>query len=581
MNVIRIVTRRGMRVAIVVTLATFALVASATPAAAHAVLETTEPAPGVSLDAAPDEIVLRYTEAVDLSAATVRVFDSTGDEVGTDDVSHLAGDLATARIDAPALDDGAYVVTWRVTSADGHPISGAFTFAVGDAEAATEVDGLAARLLADEGGSTLLGAVYAATRFLAFTAVLLAIGGCAFFVVVAPSTRASVATRRWLTAALAVGIATALVAIGLQGANAAGGGVGDAVSGEVVSDSLGTRFGRAGLVRAVALLALLPLLGAIRRRSVPVGRVPIALGAIGGLVALGTFAVAGHASTGRWVAAAVVADVVHLGAAALWFGGVVVLALAVVPRDVVVRATDARVALGRFSRLATVAVAVVAASGVFQAWRQLDGVDALRSTDYGRLLLLKLLFVGAIVTVASSARDVVRKRVLAPIPATGSLGPGAMAVTETDDRRAGRHLRQAVVLEIAFAVLALATTAVLVNADPARAEESEPFAATLEAPDVWFDVEVIDATAGLNDVHVTAREPTVSFAGRDVLEMTATLTEAERDIAPIDVPLRRLQPGHYQARGVTIPFAGDWTLEVSALLTDVDEATASATVPIR
>ncbi|HEX5615984.1 MAG TPA: CopD family protein, partial [Acidimicrobiia bacterium] len=274
------------------------------------------------------------------------------------------------------------------------------------------------------------------------------------------------------------------------------------------------------------------------------------------------------------------ADVVHLGAAALWFGGVVVLALAIMPRDVVIRATEARVALARFSRVAVVAVAVVVASGMFQAWRQLDGVDAIGSTDYGRLLVVKVLFVGAIVTVASSARDVVRKRVLAPVAVAGAHGPGAMAVAEVDDRETGRRLRQAVALEIAFAVLALATTAVLVNADPARADDPEPFAATLQSDEVWFDVRVIDARTGLNDVHVTAREPSPTGVGRDVLEMTATLTESERDIAPIEVPLRRLAPGHYQARGVTIPFRGDWTLEVTALLTDVDEAGASVTVPI-
>ncbi|HEX5616545.1 MAG TPA: copper resistance protein CopC, partial [Acidimicrobiia bacterium] len=340
---------RATGAAIVAAIVGLIVVGSAGPAAAHAVLEATEPAAGVSLERSPDEIVLRYTEAVDLSAASVRVFDARGDQVETGALAHAAGDPTAARLAVGGLGDGAYAVTWRVTSADGHPISGAFTFAVGDAAAATDTEGLAARLLADEGGSASLGAVYAVVRFLAFTAVLLVIGGCAYFVVIAPSGHASRATRSGLTAALVVGVLTAVAAIGLQGAHAAGGGLADALSGDVVSDSLGTRFGRASLVRAAALLLLVPLLGAIRRRSTAIGRAPAALGALGSVVALGTFAAAGHASTGRWVAVAFAADVVHLGAAALWFGGVVVLALAIMPRDVVIRATEARVALARFS----------------------------------------------------------------------------------------------------------------------------------------------------------------------------------------------------------------------------------------
>jgi nitrogen fixation protein FixH len=154
-----------------------------------------------------------------------------------------------------------------------------------------------------------------------------------------------------------------------------------------------------------------------------------------------------------------------------------------------------------------------------------------------------------------------------------------MGVVEGEQMETVRRLRQAVAIEVVFAVLALATTALLVNAAPARAESSAPFIETLQTDEVWFDVEVRPAAAGPNEVHVTATEP--GGLGRDVLEMTATLSEPSRDIAKIDIPLRRLAPGHYVARGVSIPFAGDWELEVRALLTEVDEAVATATVPVR
>lgn len=578
------VTRRlpaiARRVTLGAVVAIAVLIGAAAPAGAHAVLVSTEPATGVSLDSAPEEIVLRYTEPVDLRIASVRVYDSRGDEVGVGDVEHLPGEPATARVTVEGLADGAYAVTWRVTSSDGHPIQGAFTFAVGNLAAAADAEGLAARLLAEEGGSTVLGTVYAIVRLLVFASVLLLVGGLAFLLVIAPTARGSAIARRILLAALVVGVVTALASIGLQGANAAGGGLGDALDNEIWGDALGTRFGRAALLRAVALLAAVPVLRDLRAGLDAPSRAAVAAAAAGGFVALVTFAVAGHASSGRWVAAAVVVDVAHLAAAALWFGGVVLLSVAVLRGVAMLTDGDVAPTLQRFSRLASGAVVALTLTGVFQAWRQLDGLEGLTRTDYGRLLLLKLLFVLAIVTVASSARDVVRKRMHAYRAATASLGPGAMSVDEERARATARNLRQGVALEIAFAVVVLAATALLVNADPVRADRSEPFSGTLQTEDVWFDVEVIDASAGLNDVHVTAREPGLTGVGRDVLEMTATLTETERDIAPIDVPLRRISPGHYQARGVTIPFPGDWTLEVTALISDVEQVSASATLEI-
>jgi copper transport protein len=66
----------------------------------------------------------------------------------------------------------------------------------------------------------------------------------------------------------------------------------------------------------------------------------------------------------------------------------------------------------------------------------------------------------------------------------------------------------------------------------------------------------------------------------DPTEVTAELSQPANDIAPIEVELIRLAPGHYTSANFAIPFSGDWELTVRAVVNDVDESTATATVPV-
>jgi copper transport protein len=74
---------------------------------------------------------------------------------------------------------------------------------------------------------------------------------------------------------------------------------------------------------------------------------------------------------------------------------------------------------------------------------------------------------------------------------------------------------------------------------------------------------------------------TPAGAPLDVPELTVTFDLPSRDIAPIDVPLRTLGPGHYLSPGFDIPIAGDWRVTAKALLSDVDQVNLSDTITIR
>ena len=100
-----------------------------------------------------------------------------------------------------------------------------------------------------------------------------------------------------------------------------------------------------------------------------------------------TLGLSGHAAAGDLVPVAIVVDVVHVGAVALWLGGLLVVLAALLPRR---DPDEVALVVPRFSSIAFAAVAALVVTGAFQSWRQVGGLEALTDTTYGQLLLAKL-----------------------------------------------------------------------------------------------------------------------------------------------------------------------------------------------
>jgi copper transport protein len=582
------------RAALVMGCAVLVVVAGATPAFAHAELESTDPQAGGVYDDAPSEVTLQYTEPVEASLGAVRLYDGRGDRLDTGAPSHPGGDGSAVRVDLPELRDGSYVVTWRVVSADSHPVRGAFTFQVGPEATADDLEGLTQRLLASEGGDETVGAVAAVARFGVFASLALLVGGAAFVVIVWRAGRTSprAAVLVWVGWVGAV-LATAVQLL-VQGPYAAALGLGDALDLDLLREVLDTRAGRVWAARLVLLLVAFVLV----RRLFPGGRRPAReyplspvwafTGAAIGTALVATPGLGGHAGSGDLVPLAVVADTAHLGAVALWLGGLVVLFVAFLPGA---DAEILRTTLPRYSQLALASVGVIVVTGVFQSWRQVGSLSALRDTDFGRLLVIKLLLVGVILVAAAFSREVVNRtfRARRERVAVGAGGPPVeMAALDDpdefeeplDDETEVRNLRRSVFVEVAIAGAVLVVTALLVNTPPGRtAEDPGPFATVVKTEEAWFDILVSPAQVGTNDVHVTAL--TTTGASTEILEMEVTLSQPDRDIAPIDLPLSLLGPGHFVADDVQVPIAGDWLLTASVLVDDTTQVTGETEVSIR
>jgi copper transport protein len=536
------------RIVALITLAMGALVVLAAPASAHASLESTEPASGAVLDDAPDRIELRFTESVQVDDDSVRLFDASGARVETGGAQHPEGRVVVVPLGA--LDDGGYVVAWKVVSADGHPIGGGFTFRVGDAGTAVDPS-VVSGVLASQSTSRAVGVAAGVVRFAVFASLLVLVGALGFVVLVAPALATEARLARLVWSSWGVLLAATVVGIGVQGAELDGLGLADALKPSVFGDTLDTTFGAVWLVRAVALVPAAVVLLRLRDASRAWWR---AAAATVGLVLVATPAFSGHADTGRWLEVAKGLDVTHLAAGALWVGGLAVLLL------VVLRDDGARAVVERFSALAFGCVAVVVATGTVQAVRQVRSLDELE-TAYGRWLLVKLVIVLVLIGLASLTRSALHGR----MPAS-------------DERRS---LRRLVGAEVAIALAVLGATAFLVDADPTGAERvaAGPYNETrVVGTDVLVNVVAVPGTVGPTDFHVYVDNPSGGLT--PPVDLVGTLALDGGEIVGVDVRFVDAGVAHWSANDVDLPIAGTWTLSLQIYLTDVDSVRAEFSIPI-
>jgi copper transport protein len=604
------------------------VVVLAAPASAHASLLSTDPTNGGVYDKPPTAVTLRFSEPVEVSLGGVRVYTSDQNRVVTGSPEHPEGRGSTVSVSLPKLDDGTYVVTWRVTSADSHPVEGAYTFQVGQKATLSNKNakGVAASLLAKTGGSRTVGVIYGIDRGVLFAGIALLIGGATFLVVAWPSGRdnrraARIVWTGWIAVAV-----TTLLGIALEGVYAAGLGLDKVFDTTVLGDVLDTRYGRVALVRLGLLVVAFPLLRLLMHRH-PASEHPLRwwwkmLGVLVGLGIAVTPGIAGHAATGIQTGLAIPADMLHVAAMAVWLGGLVVLCFVVLPRRDI---REHEQVIPRFSTLGMGAIATIVVTGAYQAWRQVGSIDELKSTDYGKLLIVKLVAFAALVVAAAFSREVVNRRFrhvpsgdtdltattsdavlvgassTAAAGATGGGGGVALAdrapafdgggrsddfVDDDDhwdefsDEEEMRRLRRSVWVEVAIAVVILTITALLVNAAPARAQSTQPVSLTLKSKQVWVYADAVPGAAGPNDMHFTAF-PTGKGGPGTITDMTVQLTRPGEDTPPFTVPLQKLGAGHYYAPLYDIPYPGKWQMTIRVALGPTDEAVLTSPFTLR
>jgi copper transport protein len=412
------------------SVAVVAALAAPSAAWAHAALIETSPSFRERVEGAPRVVELRFNKAVSAFPESIRVYTARGRVVSgrarnTDDW--------IVRVPVRGVGRGAYTVRWHALSGDGHVISGVYTFGVGvPAPPPTDAYGAAGPTTAEH-----------VVRWGYFVALALLVGTLGFRLVVLRGPLPRALERRFY-ALTGVGVVAVLelgvVAFLLRAEGALQLPFGRLLYGDLSPIAGGTRFGMAFIAMTLgyALVAALLFLGWLT------DRVPFLWAAF--LVGLGFasgLSVSGHAATDggtSWLSQ--LADWVHLSAASLWVGGLIMLAVAVWPAAPELR----RPAFLGFARLAPVLIAVLVGAGLYLSVRRLPNLNDLWDESYGRILLVKLALVALALAWGGIHHVFVRPRL--------ALGEGGGAV------------RRSLVGESAVAMSILLVAAVLVDSNP-------------------------------------------------------------------------------------------------------------------
>ncbi len=435
-------------------------------AAAHQRLLESRPVGGDTLGTVPRAVHLRFSEPVQLALTTLSLIGPDGRAVALGEAgvaSGTPGELV-AQVLGP-LRSGTHTVRWQTTGRDGHPVAGEVSF-----EIAPDAAGLAPPEPAMEGAGAVApvaapppetagrtfdsgSPAYVAVRWVVYVSLLMAIGACAFVLLVlrpmsrmgggdaslvaGPARRGAALLGATAALALLAGLIGRLVAqaVALLGT-------------EVMQDParagalLQTPWGISWTVQAVGALLVLIALLAARTAPAAFGVALIAL-----IPVVGAQALTGHAAAveGRLRGVAIAADAAHILAAGSWLGTLAVLLLAGVPAAT--RLGSGRRMLGTaalvnaFSPVALTSAAILLATGLGLSVLHVGSLQALTGTTYGATLLIKLALVVLI------------------------LGAGAynflIARPRLASRAEVRGFRRSAGFELAIASLILLVTAVL------------------------------------------------------------------------------------------------------------------------
>ena len=391
-----------------------ALVAWPQPAWAHTEFASSEPTDGQAVEGPLDRVTVTFTDPASPSGEGFAVLDSSGEPVAATTETN-DGKRFTLVFETP-LAAGDYGVRWEVRAGDAHPISGSFRFSVVEGpggsggKAGTPDPGGSALDDALEPSEAAAGDVVAGiARFLTFAGVLVGLGAVACLAWVlrgqGRELRAVLIGTRFAGVAIVVG--AAVEALLLTSAEPGG-----------ITDLWNTSTGTAATLRLVGGIAVAVGLRTSSTAPTAKGAVPgdallqwrptrASAPAIAGFaLVLASFWLDGHTVTrGPWPLHAAV-NLVHLLAAAVWAGGVLVTAILVWWRRLHGRPGDGAWLVIRFSPIAAVSLTAVVLAGAAMAVIVLQTPADLLGTQWGRVLLAKT----AVVAVAAAMGAVNHRR---------------------------------------------------------------------------------------------------------------------------------------------------------------------------
>jgi copper transport protein len=502
-------------------------------ALAHATLVSSDPGDGSVVTQAPKMVQLRFNEPV--APAAVNLIDAEGN---AREVAMHAVDRSVLISLPESLPRGTQIVSYRVVSEDGHPVAGSITFSIGAASRASP----------GPSGADPVSILIWLARIGVYLGLFVGVGGVFFAAWIGQGTSGATV----VLASLHVGLASAVIALGLQGVTLLGLPLSAMMSAAPWKSAIGTSLGPSLLL---AIAAMLVARLAWRSPSMTIAGVLAGLSMAGVGLSL---AVSGHAATAspQWLTRP--SAFLHGVGVAYWVGALAPIAtLARRKADTLPRV------LKRFSAAAVPIVGILALSGLLLACVQLKTPSALIETGYGIILCVKLVLVALLLVLAALNRYWLTPALAADIMRT-------------------RPLLRSVLVECSLAVLILAAVAGWRFTPPPRALASMkevPLSIHIHTDAAMFQVLIAPGKAGRNDFVLRLMNADASpLAAKEVV---MRLSLPERRIEALERKAVLGKDGYWHVSDLPVPLPGRWHIQIGALVTDFQQVTVEDDFDLR
>ncbi len=517
--------------------------------AAHAAFDRSDPAPNSILPTSPASVTVWFTEPLEFGYSSAALYDQRGAPV-PGAVSEPGDDDFSLRIPlTEPLERGTYSLVWdNLSAADGHTAQGYIAFTVGTADDVTQV---AAPL--DTGNDGPPEWLQAVSRWL----VLLSLAPIVavwliWLAVIRPAARddetlvSTLSRRSWNLAlvALVVYLVANVLALVVQAATIDS----DNLLESTIDVLRDTRYGELWIARIVLVAIAAVVLEWVDWQE-PRHRQWLSAIALALSVSLAApISMNAHAAAlGEGRTTAIVFDWAHVTTASIWFGGLLLLLtnLLRAPRPEGGRREVLAIAMPRFSAVALVCWGLLALTGAYASWLHVGSLDALRNTDYGKALTVKLMLVVVVLMIAALNLLVITRRLVRGDPTSAN------------------KLTWSVTSEVVLTVLILLAVGRMTSLQPARDAIQSPTEAT--SIELSLDLEghpatlsIIPGTPGPNHFVLNLPDETLADDTEAVIELELT----DGALGVNELKLDRTTGNQFEWHGSELSAAGDWTAEV-------------------
>ena len=544
----------------------------------HPFVVNTEPVQSSNIAAGTNQIIIHYSEAVEVEYSTIKVLDKNGDQVDNKDTKYFQGEDSLI-VTTESLDGGVYTVTSKVLSKiDGHVVSDAFVFAAGSAR-------IDPSLLEEETEQPVVYFPEAAARFPGLVGQVIVLGAALSSLLIWKSAitkntikesleelqkRHSHVFLKLTGIGLFLVLASNIVMLAVQ-----------SIALQISPlAAIQTGFGTTWLARMILTIILFVVwFWAERKIIVEKKQQLIVLGL--SLVLISTTTMLGHGAASMHEPA-IILDYVHNLLASVWIGGVIYTTFVIIPSFAKLETNKKELMslliIPKISSMVIIAGGILIITGPTLLWFLESDVGLLYSSTYGKLILAKILLGSIMVVIGGYNQFRIQK------PAEKNLQSGSIVVYN--------KFRKSLKIESVIGIALLGVVALLANSSLPAGEIQE-----VQAQEVSFGYQTVQFSSGAKfDINIMpfssgTNTITVSVLALDGVPLTDTsalkikISNPQKNISPIELnvlPVESAMDSSVQYAGnATFGFPGRWHVEIEALLTQRANEAVSFDVVIK